>query len=59
MTGDILQRAGTFRRERGCRIQRLAVGGMRGDVQADAGDLPGLYLEPLLKVQDGLRRVLR
>jgi IclR family pca regulon transcriptional regulator len=28
-------------------------------VQADAGDLPGLYLEPLLKVQDGLRRVLR
>jgi IclR family pca regulon transcriptional regulator len=28
-------------------------------VQANAGDLPGLYLEPLLKVQDGLRRVLR
>ena len=28
-------------------------------VQADAGDLAGLYLKPLLKVQDGLRRVLR
>ncbi len=28
-------------------------------VQADAGDLAGLYLEPLLKVQEGLRRVLR
>lgn len=28
-------------------------------VQADAGDLVGLYLEPLLKVQEGLRRVLR
>ncbi len=28
-------------------------------VQANAGDLAGLYLEPLLKVQDGLRRVLR
>lgn len=28
-------------------------------VQADAGDLVGLYLEPLLKVQEGLRRVVR
>lgn len=28
-------------------------------VQADVGDLVGLYLEPLLKVQEGLRRVVR
>jgi IclR family transcriptional regulator, pca regulon regulatory protein len=28
-------------------------------VQADAGGLAALYLEPLLKVQEGLRRVLR
>lgn len=28
-------------------------------VQADAVDLVGLYLDPLLKVQEGLRRVLR
>lgn len=28
-------------------------------VQADVADLVGLYLDPLLKVQDGLRRILR
>lgn len=28
-------------------------------VQADAADLVALYLDPLLKVQEGLRRVLR
>lgn len=28
-------------------------------VQSGAGDLTGLYLEPLLKVQEGLRRILR
>ena len=28
-------------------------------LQTDAGDLPAMYLEPLLKVQEGLRRVLR